>query len=79
MIQQKLKKNAKKIDKFLLNYLNKQDQSILISPMKYGVISGGKKLDQQLFLMPENYLRLDKNISLEYVLLLSVFTLLINS
>ncbi len=44
MIQQKLKKNAKKIDKFLLNYLNKQDQSILISPMKYGVISGGKKI-----------------------------------
>jgi len=44
MIKNKLKKNAKKIDKFVLNYLRKQSKSVLINPMKYGVISGGKKI-----------------------------------
>ena len=44
MINQKLSKNAKKIDKFLINYLKNQKESLLINPMKYGVISGGKKI-----------------------------------
>ena len=44
MIIKKLKKNAKKIDKFLLNFLKKQNKSLLVSPMKYGIISGGKKI-----------------------------------
>ena len=44
MIELKLKKNAKKIDNFLLKFLKKQKKSLLISPMKYGVISGGKKI-----------------------------------
>tara|TARA_B100000963_G_C22581749_1_gene651158 strand:- start:508 stop:1383 length:876 start_codon:yes stop_codon:yes gene_type:complete len=44
MIKEKLIKNAKKIDKFLINYLKKQDSSLLMHPMKYGVISGGKKI-----------------------------------
>ena len=44
MVEKKLKKNAKKIDKFLINFLNKQKKSSLVSPMKYGVISGGKKI-----------------------------------
>ena len=44
MIQNKLNNNAKKIDKFLINYLKKQEKSLLINPMKYGVISGGKKI-----------------------------------
>jgi len=44
MIKKKLFKNAKKIDKFLINYLKRQKQSLLINPMKYGVISGGKKI-----------------------------------
>ena len=44
MVEKKLKKNAKKIDKFLVNFLNKQKKSSLVSPMKYGVISGGKKI-----------------------------------
>ena len=44
MIKNKLVKNAKKIDKFLINYLKKQENSLLINPMKYGVISGGKKI-----------------------------------
>ena len=44
MIKKRLSKNAKKIDKFLISYLNKQNQSLLLHPMKYGVISGGKKI-----------------------------------
>ena len=44
MIQKKLNSNAKKIDEFLINYLKKQEKSLLINPMKYGVISGGKKI-----------------------------------
>jgi farnesyl diphosphate synthase len=44
MIKNKLIKNAKKIDKFLINYLNRQNHSLLINPMKYGIISGGKKI-----------------------------------
>jgi|TARA_B110000495_G_C22865880_1_gene504882 farnesyl diphosphate synthase len=44
VIQKKLNTNAKKIDKFLINYLKNQEKSLLINPMKYGVISGGKKI-----------------------------------
>ena len=44
MIKKKLIKNAIKIDKFLINYLKKQKKSLLVKPMKYGVISGGKKI-----------------------------------
>ena len=44
MIKKKLSKNAKKIDKFLIRYLKDQNHSLLINPMKYGVISGGKKI-----------------------------------
>ncbi len=43
-MKKKLLKNAKKIDQFLINFLNKQEQSLLVKPMKYGVISGGKKI-----------------------------------
>ena len=42
MIKNNLIKKCKKIDKFLINFLNRQDKSLLIQPMKYGVISGGK-------------------------------------
>ena len=44
MIKKKLIKNAKKIDQFLINFLKKQKTSLLVKPMKYGVISGGKKI-----------------------------------
>ena len=44
MIKKKLFNNAKKIDRFLIKYLKNQKQSLLINPMKYGVISGGKKI-----------------------------------
>ena len=35
---------ANKVDKFLIDYLKKQKNSLLVKPMKYGVISGGKKI-----------------------------------
>ena len=44
MVERKLISNAKKIDKFLINFLKVQKNSLLIKPMKYGVISGGKKI-----------------------------------
>jgi farnesyl diphosphate synthase len=44
MIKKKLFINATKIDKFLIKYLKNQKNSLLINPMKYGVISGGKKI-----------------------------------
>ena len=44
MIKKKLTKNAIKVDNFLIRYLNNQSRSLLVKPMKYGVISGGKKI-----------------------------------
>ena len=44
MIELKLNRYAKKVDIFLLNFLKKQSKSLLVSPMKYGAISGGKKI-----------------------------------
>jgi len=44
MIKKKLIKNARTVDKFLIKFLNKQKPSLLVDPMKYGVISGGKKI-----------------------------------
>jgi len=38
------KNNAKKIDNFLTKYLKKQKNSGLITPMKYGILNGGKKI-----------------------------------
>ena len=50
MLKSKLIKNAKKIDYFLLNFLKKQKKSTLLVPMKYGVISGGKKIRSTVIL-----------------------------
>jgi len=44
MIKNKLIRNAKKVDEFLIRFLKKQKRSTLVRPMKYGVISGGKKI-----------------------------------
>ena len=44
MIKKKLIRNAKKVDEFLIRFLKKQKRSTLVRPMKYGVISGGKKI-----------------------------------
>ncbi len=50
MLKNKLNKNAKKIDTFIKNYIDKQGISTLISPMKYGVLSGGKKIRSSIIL-----------------------------
>ena len=50
MIEIKLKKNAKLVDNFIINFLKKQKRSLLVNPMKYGVISGGKKIRSTLIL-----------------------------
>ena len=44
MFKNRLKSNAKKIDLFLKGYLKSQKRSLLINPMNYGVLSGGKKI-----------------------------------
>ena len=48
MIKKRLFKNARKIDQFLIKFLKKQQPSLLVKPMKYGVISGGKKIRSTL-------------------------------
>ena len=60
MIKNRLIKNAKKIDKFLINYLNRQERSLLINPMKYGVISGGKKIRSTVILSAGKIFNLDQ-------------------
>ena len=44
MIKKKLSINAQKVDQFLIKFLKNQKKSLLVKPMKYGVISGGKKI-----------------------------------
>ena len=44
MMKKKLFRNSKKIDQFLINFIKNQKNSLLVKPMKYGVISGGKKI-----------------------------------
>ena len=50
MLKNKLKSNAKKIDLFLKNYITRQKTSLLIAPMNYGVLSGGKKIRSSFIL-----------------------------
>ena len=61
MINNRLLKNAKTVDKFLINYLKKQKNSLLISPMKYGVISGGKKIRSTIILDAGKIFKLSEN------------------
>ena len=44
MINSFLNNNAKKTDAFLKKYLNLQNNTSLMSAMKYGSLSGGKKI-----------------------------------
>ena len=61
MIRNKLNKNAKKIDRFLINFLQKQKNSLLVVPMKYGVISGGKKIRSTIILDTGKLFKLKSN------------------
>ncbi len=46
-MQKKLNKIAQDTNLFLKKFVKKQKKSELIIPMKYGLFSGGKKLDQK--------------------------------
>ena len=50
MIKKILNENARKTDIFLKKYLDKQSFSDLIPPMKYGSLSGGKKIRSSVVL-----------------------------
>ena len=50
MIKKILNQNATKTDTFFKKYLDKQTFSDLISPMKYGSLSGGKKIRSSIVL-----------------------------
>ena len=50
MIKSFLNTNAKKTDDFLKKYLNHQSNSGLMSAMKYGSLSGGKKIRSSIII-----------------------------
>ena len=47
-MKRKISKIARDTNLFLLNFLSKQKKTELINPMKYGLISGGKKIRSKL-------------------------------
>ena len=47
-MKRKINKIARDTNLFLLNFLSKQKKTELIKPMKYGLISGGKKIRSKL-------------------------------
>ena len=47
-MKRKINKIARDTNLFLLNFLSKQKKTELINPMKYGLISGGKKIRSKL-------------------------------
>ena len=61
MIKKKLTKNAKKIDQFLVKFLKRQKQSMLVKPMKYGVLSGGKKIRSTIILDAGKIFNINEN------------------
>ena len=46
-MQKKLKRIALDTNIFLKSFFKKQKKTSLISPMRYGLFPGGKKLDQR--------------------------------
>ncbi len=61
MLKDKLKSNAKKIDLFLKKYLKSQKRSLLINPMVYGVLSGGKKIRSSIIFATGKLFNLKSN------------------
>ena len=55
-----ISKNARTLDKFLKHYFNQQKYSQLISPMKYGVLFGGKKIRSTVILSASEIFGLKK-------------------
>ena len=50
MILKKLEKNGKSVNNFLKSYLKKEKKTALLSPMRYGVLSGGKKIRSSIII-----------------------------
>jgi farnesyl diphosphate synthase len=73
MIKKKLSKNAKKVDKFLTTYLKNQNQSSLSQPMKYGLISGGKKIRSTIIFDTGRIFNINEKKLITYVQQLNVF------
>ncbi len=61
MIQKKIIYNAKKIDSFLKKYLKNEKKSRLIKPMRYGVLSGGKKIRSSIILFTAKLFNIKEN------------------
>ena len=55
----KLKKIAKDTNQFLKNFINKQNNSKLILPMKYGLFPGGKKIRSKVLIDIGSLLSID--------------------
>ncbi len=58
-MKNKLNKIAKDTNQFLKNYLNKQNNSKLISAMKYGLFPGGKKIRSKILIDLGSLLSID--------------------
>jgi len=56
-----IKKNAKVIDVFLKKYFKNQNNSGLVSPMKYGTLVGGKKIRSTIILNTAKIFKLKTN------------------
>ena len=76
MIKKKLIKNARKIDQFLIKFLRKQQPSLLVKPMKYGIISGGKKIRSTIIFDVGKIFNIVKKNLLTFVQQLSAFILI---
>ncbi len=61
MIKKKLIFNAKKTDNFLKKYINNQKQTNLLKAMKYGTLSGGKKIRSSIIINTGKLFNLDLN------------------
>ena len=61
MLKNKLLVNAKKVDEFIKGYLRRQKKSSLIEPMKYGVLSGGKKIRSSIIISTGKLLNIRPN------------------
>ena len=61
MMKKKLLFNAKKTDDFLKKFFRLQKQTNLIKPMKYGILSGGKKVRSSVIMNAGKLFNLNKN------------------
>ena len=50
MITKKLNFNAREVDNFIKSYISHQKKTNLLTPMKYGILSGGKKIRSSIII-----------------------------